>query len=56
MRQIGRAYKVDIAFRNKPEGTYTGIINLKTSITEVVKMLQLSDLNVKLEGNKLLIL
>lgn len=57
MRQIARWYDVDIEYAgNIPSDKFEGEIPRNSHITEVLKMLELSNVHFKIEGKKLIIL
>lgn len=57
MRKISRWYDVEIIYKGDiPPGQYTGIISRNNNLSIVLKMLQLSGLQFKIEGKKLIIL
>lgn len=57
LAQLSRWYQVDIEIRLKDEGRYfTGRISRSSSLNAVLEILRLSDINFKLEGNKLIVL
>lgn len=57
MRQISRWYKVEVIYQNeKPLGEYSGIVSRNTNLSEVLDMLQLSGINCKIDGERLIVL
>lgn len=57
MRQICRWYDVKIIYEGKiPAGTYSGGVSRNTKISNVLKILELSDLHFRIEGNTLTVL
>lgn len=56
MRQIARWYDVDIAFEgNLPVRYFGGKISRNSNITEVLRVLQLSKIQARIEGRKLIV-
>lgn len=54
MRQIERWYNVEVVYMDKvPDKHITGYISRSSSLTEVIKMLELSGLEITTEGKKL---
>lgn len=54
MREIERWYNVEVTFEGgKPDNQITGYISRSSKITEVLKMLELSGLKIKYQGNKI---
>ncbi|MGN6415951.1 MAG: FecR family protein [Pseudobacter sp.] len=57
LTQLSRWYQVDVEIRLKDEARYfTGRISRSSSLNAVLEILRLSDINFKLEGNKLIVL
>lgn len=57
LAQLSRWYQVDVEIRLKDEARYfTGRISRSSSLNAVLEILRLSDINFKLEGNKLIVL
>lgn len=56
MRQIGRWYDVDVVFDGKlPEDQFRGKISRNVNATKVLKILELSGINFKIEGRKIIL-
>lgn len=57
MRQIGRWYDVDIAFRGpQPVGEFNGVISRKRSVTDLLTVLEQTDIvRFTLEGRKIIV-
>ncbi|QNK63455.1 FecR domain-containing protein [Pedobacter sp. PAMC26386] len=56
MRQLERWYDVEITFEgNIPTGSFTGEISRNVKLSEVLKVLQFSDVNFKIDGKKVII-
>lgn len=57
MRQVERWYDIDIAYEGHiPERTFTGAIPRNQNLSELVKLLEVSKINFKLEGRKLTVM
>jgi transmembrane sensor len=56
LMQLSRWYQVDIEAQLKDERFFTGRINRNISLNAVLEILRLSEINFKLEGNKLIVL
>jgi transmembrane sensor len=56
LMQLSRWYQVDVEAQLKDERFFTGRINRNISLNAVLEILRLSDINFKLEGNKLIVL
>ncbi|HMH24788.1 MAG TPA: FecR domain-containing protein, partial [Puia sp.] len=57
MRQISRWYDVKVIYEGKiPGGTYSGGVSRNTKMSNVLKILELSDLHFRIEGNTLTVL
>lgn len=57
MRQLARWYDIDVKYKGKvPEGHLSGIINRNVNLSEVLKMLELSDVKFILDGRQLTVL
>ena len=57
MRQIGRWYNVDVVYEGvNPEQTYTGKIDRNLPLSEVLKILEQTNVHFRIEGMKLIIL
>ena len=56
MRQISRWYDLDIAYEgNLPERLFTGKIPRNAPLSQVLKVLELSDINLKIENKQLIV-
>lgn len=56
MRQISRWYDLDVVFAKPlPDAVYTGRVSRNLKLSDLLKLLELSDLNVKIDGKKLII-
>jgi hypothetical protein len=56
MRQISRWYDVDVVFDGKlPEDQFRGKISRNVNATKVLKILELSGINFKIEGRKIIL-
>lgn len=57
MRMVSRWYNVNVVYRgNKPAGHYSGIVSGSTNLSEVLNMLELSGINAKFDGQKIIVL
>lgn len=60
MRQIGRWYDVEVNLAQLPPGktipTFSGSINRNLTLSQIVQILELSDVKVKIEGKQITIL
>jgi transmembrane sensor len=57
MRQIGRWHNLQVVFPyGEPQGKMSGEIAKKTELGDLLKILQANKINVRLEGNKLVVL
>jgi transmembrane sensor len=56
MRQIARWYDVDVVYQGQvTEDTYSGEISRNADLAEVFKVLKLSDINLKIDGRKIIV-
>ncbi|KIO75792.1 hypothetical protein TH53_18570 [Pedobacter lusitanus] len=56
MLQLERWYDIEVVFKgNIPEGSFSGEISRNIKLSEVLKVLQSSDINFKIEGKKVII-
>lgn len=56
MRQIGRWYNVEIAYKSKvPVRRFVGKISRDAQLSEVLKILELSDVKFRVEGKKIIV-
>lgn len=56
MRQVERWYNVDVTFKGTfPPRTFTGEISRDANLSELFKILQLSNINFKIEGEKVIV-
>ena len=56
MRQIGRWYDVDVVFEGKlPEDQFRGKISRNVNASKVLKILELSGINFKIEGRRIIL-
>ena len=57
MRQIARWYNVDIVYQGSvPQDTFNGNISRNTNLSEVLKVLEFSNIRFKVEGNTITVL
>jgi len=57
MRQFARWYDVEVAYEgNIPNTTLSGMVSRNRNLSEVLKALQLNDINFRIEGKKLIVL
>jgi transmembrane sensor len=57
MRQLARWYDVDVKYEGKiPDAHMSGIVSRDVSLKEALKMLELSDIHVRIEGMKLIVM
>jgi transmembrane sensor len=57
MRQVERWYDIDVAYEGHiPERTFTGAIPRNSNLSELVRLLEVSKINFKLEGKKLTVM
>lgn len=56
MNQISRWYNVDVVYAGKiPQAYYKGKVSRNVNVSEVFKILALSGINFKIEGNKIIV-
>jgi len=56
MRQIARWYAIDVAFKGPiPSYTYHGKISRNSNVSHVLKILELSGINFKIEGGRIIV-
>jgi transmembrane sensor len=57
MRQVERWYDIDVAYEGHiPERTFSGAISRNANLSELVRVLEISKINFKLEGRKLTVM
>jgi transmembrane sensor len=57
MKQLTRWYGVQVEYEGKiPEGTFSGMISRQKKLSEVLKILEISQVRFKLENNKITVL
>jgi ferric-dicitrate binding protein FerR (iron transport regulator) len=57
MRQVTRWYNIDVEYRGaKPVDKFRGAINRNVNLSELLKILELSEVHFKLEGRKLIVM
>jgi transmembrane sensor len=55
MRQITRWYDVEVVYEGIPKGTFSGGVSRNTNLSNVLKILELSDVKFRIEGRKLIV-
>ena len=56
IRQIARWYDIDVEFKGRiPDATYHGKISRNSNVSQVLKILELSGVNFKIEGRKIIL-
>ncbi len=56
MRQVGRWYDVDIEYEgNIPEDRFEGKISRNVNVSQILRILELSGINFKIEGKKIIV-
>ena len=57
MRQVERWYDIEVSYAGKiPAGHFSGTVNRNANITQVLKILELSDVHFRIEGRKIIVL
>jgi len=55
MRQVSRWYDVDVEYQSTPPGTFSGGVSRNTNVSNVMKILALSDVRFKIDGKKVIL-
>lgn len=56
MRQAARWYDVDVQYKGEiPERTFTGSVNRSSSLKELLKIFELSDIHFTIQGRTILV-
>ena len=55
MRQVSRWYDVDVEYESTPAGTFSGGVSRNTNVSNVMKILALSDVHFKIDGKKVIL-
>ena len=56
MRQVERWYDIDVMFEgNVPGRTFTGGVARNANLSELLKILELSNIHCRIEGDKLIV-
>jgi ferric-dicitrate binding protein FerR (iron transport regulator) len=57
MRQVERWYDIEVSYAGKiPAGHFSGTVNRNANISQVLKILELSDVHFRIEGRKIIVL
>lgn len=56
MRQVARWYDVNVVYEGIPTGTFSGGVSRSANVSDVLKILELSDVKFKIEGKSITIL
>ncbi len=54
MKEIARWYDLEVVYEGKPNGTYSGGVSRNTNVSNVLKILEYSDVHYRIEGKKII--